>query len=124
MEDRSLDEFLDVDGDDEDDPGGADSRDTANSSSEDVAGETDEHSRSDIDDGEQAVERTDDTEDGETSDGDSNDPSASEADVPTERPGTSRYDPAGTECPVCAATVRRLWHDDDSLVCRNCKDWG
>jgi len=119
MEDRSLDEFLDVDGDGEADPDGADSGDPAEPSRRDDAGGSGEHSRSDTDDGGQAVERT-----GETDDGDSNELSASEADVPAEQPGISRYDPAGIECPVCAATVRRLWHDDDSLVCRNCKDWG
>lgn len=36
---------------------------------------------------------------------------------------TMRFVPDGEGCPACGATVRRLWTDGDTAVCRACKEW-
>lgn len=36
---------------------------------------------------------------------------------------TAQWTPAGAACDRCGAETRRLWTEDDSAVCRSCKEW-
>ena len=36
---------------------------------------------------------------------------------------TAQWTSAGSDCERCETTANRLWCDDDALVCRDCKDW-
>ena len=37
---------------------------------------------------------------------------------------TSAWTSEGAPCASCGAVVERRWRQNDTLVCRDCKDWG
>lgn len=36
---------------------------------------------------------------------------------------TAQWTPDGAVCERCETTTNRLWMDDRTLVCRDCKEW-
>lgn len=58
----------------------------------------------------------------------SNDPGSGDAEpneAPDAEPATTtmRWTGADECCRRCETTTSRLWADDGTLVCQNCKDW-
>lgn len=100
MDDASLDEFLD----------------TGSEAEEDApAGESEE------------LEPMD--EDADTDDSDSDDSmkaqSANTVDMETVQPATptAKWTESGAHCDRCGEETQRLWTDDETAVCRDCKAW-
>jgi hypothetical protein len=93
MDDASLDEFLD----------------TGSAAEEDVPASESEKS-----------------EDGETdTDGSVDTQSTATVDTATVEPATptAMWTESGEHCDRCEEETRRLWTDDEAVVCRECKEW-
>ncbi|UWG52209.1 Uncharacterized protein AArcCO_2937 [Halalkaliarchaeum sp. AArc-CO] len=62
----------------------------------------------------------DDNENGEPSDGDGTDDSVDDVEPAA---ATSRWSSGGEACPDCGSTASRLWRQEGTFVCPDCKEW-
>ena len=112
MEERSLDDFLDADEDDDSD-GERDSDVDESDVSDDAHGgdsaEPTEEDTVDADPGDSVGERA-------------ADPPVDPAGVEPAR-STSQFVPDGATCEACGEPSTRLWFDGDQTVCGSCKPW-
>ena len=112
MDETSLDDFLDSEGDD-----GADH-------------EADEATPDREDDAEVADAETEEASEPAASDTADTAAADERSPAPDEDPGavepavtTYQWTPAGATCAVCGDQTERRWQSDDGLVCPDCKEW-
>jgi hypothetical protein len=118
--DRSLDEFLGSESDDDgesDDGGGAEDAAGADGSDEpapegvDIDGDPESDAAADTDGGDDP----EDEDEGGAALAPDAEPPAVEA--------TMAFAPEGAACAACGATVERRWQEERGLVCADCKEW-
>ena len=103
--DRSLDEFVETDGESDDTGDGSEATDTGDGS----------EAVDDTGDGSEAVDDT------EPNDSDTAPPSDVDGDVEPATP-TAAWTAEDT-CGRCGQPTQRSWYEDGTLVCSECKTW-
>ena len=103
--DRSLDEFVETDGESDDTGDGSEATDTGDGS----------EAVDDTGDGSEAVDDT------EPNDSDTAPPSDVDGDVEPATP-TAAWTAEDT-CGRCGKPTQRSWYEDGTLVCSECKTW-
>ena len=111
--DRSLDEFVETDGESDDTGDGSEATNTGDSSEATETGDGSEATNTG--DGSEAVDDT------EPNDSDTAPPSDVDGDVEPVTP-TAAWTAEYT-CGRCGQPTQRSWYEDGTLVCSECKTW-